>query len=53
MRWALYLQGFNMKIETIKGRENNAADFLNRSIDYVDNGNGAESCDVSTQVGVV
>ena len=37
-----------MKIETIKGRENNAADSLSRSIDNVDNGDGAETCEVST-----
>ena len=53
MRWALYLQGFNMKIETIKGRENNAADFLSRSIDNVDNEDRAETCEVSTGEGVV
>ena len=29
MRWALYLQGFRMRIE-IKERDNNAADFLSR-----------------------
>ena len=53
MRWALYLQGFNMKIENIKGRENNAADVLSRSIESVDNGDGAETCEVSTGEGVV
>ncbi len=37
-----------MKIVTIKGQENNASDFSNRSIDNVDNGDGAETCDVST-----
>ena len=53
VRLALHLQGFNMKIETIKGRENNAADFLSRSIDNVDNGDGAETCKVLTREGVV
>ena len=53
MRWAPYLQGFNMKIETIKERENDAAEFLSRSIDNVDNGDGAETCEVSTREGVV
>ena len=42
-----------MKIETIKGRENNAADFLSRSIDNVDNEDGAETCEVLTREGVV
>ena len=48
MRWALYLQGFNMKMEANKERENDAAEFLSRSIDNVDNGDG-----VSTRDGVV
>ena len=42
-----------MKIETIKRRENNAADVLIRSIDNVDNGDGAKTCEVSTREGVV
>ena len=42
-----------MKIETIEGRENNAADFLSHSIDNVDNGDGAKTCEVSTREGVV
>ena len=42
-----------MKIETIKGWENNAADFLSCLIDNVDNGDGAETCEVSIREGVV
>ena len=42
-----------MKIETIERRENNAADVLIRSIDNVDNGDGAETCEFSTREGVV
>ena len=30
MRWALFLQNYQLKIESIKGKENNGADFLSR-----------------------
>ena len=30
MRWAMYLQNFDMKDEYVKGTDNRAADFLSR-----------------------
>ena len=30
MRWAMFLQSYNMKVETIKGSENVGADNLSR-----------------------
>ena len=48
MRWSLYLQGFRIRIETIKGRDNNAADFPSLSL-Y----DGALVPKVSTWTGVV
>ena len=33
MHWALYLQGFGMRIKTIQGRDNNAVELLSRSLD--------------------
>ena len=31
MRWAMYLQNFKIKVETIKGKENVGADYLSRT----------------------
>ena len=30
MRWAMFLQGYNFKVEAIKGSENVGADYLSR-----------------------
>ena len=52
MCWALSLQGLRMQIETIKGCDNNAADFLSRplnDVDYMDQ-LGGEWCYVSGNV---
>ena len=32
MRWAMYLQNFNIKLECIKGSENVGADYMNRAV---------------------
>ena len=31
MRWAMFLQSYNMKVEAIKGSENVGADYLSRA----------------------
>jgi hypothetical protein len=33
MRWAMYLQNFDMRVESIKGEDNIGADFLSRIFD--------------------
>ena len=32
MKWAMYLQNFNIKLEYIKGSENVGADYMSRAV---------------------
>ena len=32
MRWAMYLQNFNIKLECIKGSENVGTDYMSRAV---------------------
>ena len=33
MRWAMYLQNFDMRVESVKGQDNIGADYLSRAVD--------------------
>ena len=36
MRWAMFLQNYNMKVEALKGSENVGADYLSRVMEWGD-----------------